>query len=199
MTDRSPVNPQFNEACVRVASYVFPLGFDVYRGAPNTGPELNHLMDLYGRMAIWSGDYSTTCFADTETWWQFRAWHDWVHYRFGCQFNMPGEHMACHIQAGQLMRLFGRGEDVTRMIALLFCNVIGQLESGMAGAPVADGHAYCDANAEAWLPYARHIVEVQGRTDLDAIRFSQDAYVLRDNLGPPVPPEARPVPLQEAA
>lgn len=190
--ERAPLNPQFNDACAHIASYIFPLGFDVCRSAPNTIPELHTAMDLYGRMAIWSGDHSSTCFADTETWWQFRAWHDWVHYRYGAGFTMPDEHAACHIQAGQLMRLYGRGEDVVQMIALLFCNIIGQLEAGMAGKPVTDGHAFCAENVAAWVAYARKIVEEQGRTDVDAKRYGKSCYALRDSAGPPVPWRARP-------
>lgn len=189
----TPLNPAFNDAACRIASHIFPLGFDVCRGAPNTMNELCDLLDCYGRMAIWSGDYSKTCFADTETWLQFRAWHDWVHYRYAAPFTMPGEHTACHIQAGQLMRLYGRGEDVVDMIALLFCNVVGQLEDGMeTGKPVADGLAYCTARVDAWKPYARRIVQEQGRTDVDAIRYAERAYELRDEAGPKVPWQALP-------
>jgi hypothetical protein len=188
-----PINPTFNEASCHIASHIFPLGFDVCRSAPNTMDELCERMDCYGRMAIWSGDYSHTCFADTETWLQFRAWHDWVHYRFGAAFTMPGEHTSCHIQAGQLMRLYGRGDDVVEMIALLFCNVIGQLEAGMeTGKPVPDGHAYCAANVASWRDYAKNIVANQGRTDVDAIEFAKQAYDYRKEFGPRVPWQALP-------
>lgn len=183
-----PLNPQFNDAACFIASRIFPLGFDVYRAAPNTFHELHHQMDMLNRMAIWSGDYSHTPFADTETWWQFRAWHDWVHHRFGdsgADFSMPGEHVACHIQAGQLMRLYGRTPDVTAMIALLFCHVVGQLEAAAIGQDVSDGHSFCSENWQSWMPYAERIVAEQGYTDVDAIAFGRAyAQQMRAELGP---------------
>lgn len=187
-----PINPEFNDACVFIASKIFPLSFDVFRSAPNTYPDLHRSMDQLNRMAIWSGDHSNTCFADTETWWQFRAWHDWCHYRFGLDFTMPGEHAVCHVQAGQLMRLYGRGDNVQAMIALLFCNIVGQLEAGMAGQPVTDGHAYCSEKVGDWMPYAARIIAEQGTTDIDAMRYAQQAYRLRAAVGPAVPVQALP-------
>ena len=86
-----------------------------------------------GRLAIWDGDHKDTCFGDTETWRQFRALHDWVHYRYGCSFTMEGEHEGLHIQADQIMRILGRGDDVLDMITLAFCNIIGPLEAAMVG------------------------------------------------------------------
>lgn len=195
-----PLNPAFNDAVNLIASRIFPLGFDVHRAAPNTYDDLRVCMDVFNRMAIWSGDYSQTCFGDTETWQQFRAWHDWVHYRFGAPFTMPGEHTACHIQAGQLMRLYGRGDDVVEMIALLFCEIVGRLEDGMEhGRPTPDPHAYCAANVDGWRAYARKIVAEQGPTDVDAIRYAARAYALRAEVGPPVPEAAYPQPEEMAA
>jgi hypothetical protein len=187
-----PVDPAFNAAVHCIAAHIFPLGFDVRKAAPNTFDELHSQMDVMGRMSIWSGDYTRSAFADTETWWQFRAWHDWVHYRYGAGFNMPGEHVACHIQAGQLMRLYGRTDDVVRMIAVLFCNVIGPLESAMAHRPVTDAHAYTVDNVGSWMPYAAKVVAEQGYTDADAVEYAKQAYLLRDTVGPRVPWQARP-------
>lgn len=179
-----PMNAQLNDATNLIASRIFPLGFDIAHAAPNTMAELHTAMNHLGRMAIWDGEYEDTCFADTETWRQFRAWHDWVHYRYDCAFTLPGEHKALHIQAAQIMRCYGRGEDAVSMIALMFCNILGPLEAAERGEPKVSGRQFCEANWESWVPYAREITTNQGPTDVDAIRFAVTAYDLRATVGP---------------
>lgn len=188
-----PMIPAFNDACNYIASRIFPLGFDICRGAPNTMLELNIALNIHQRQAIWDGDHEETCFANTETWRQFRAWHDWVHYRFDCAFTLAGEHKALHIQAGQLMRLYGRGPDVVDMIALMFCNIIGPLENKLVpGYQAVTGREFCEANMKHWLAYAQNIVDTQGITDVDAIQCAESAYDFRSRFGPEVPREALP-------
>lgn len=189
----TPMIPAFNDACNYIASKVFPLGFDICRGAPNTTLELDIALNIHQRMAIWDGEHEETCFADTETWRQFRAWHDWVHYRFDCGFTLEGEHKAIHIQAGQLMRLYGRSPDVVEMIALMFCNIIGPLEDQLVpGYQAVSGRQYCETHHAQWVPYAENIVQNQGITDVDAIEFAKRAYEFRSEFGPIVPEQARP-------
>lgn len=182
----TPMNQAFNDATNCIAARIFPLGFDICRAAPNTMTELEAALNIHGRMAIWDGEWEDTCFADTETWRQFRAWHDWVHYRYDCAFSLPGEHKALHIQAGQLMRLFGRGEDVVEMIALMFCNIVGPLEAAEEGLPKVSGREFCERHVGDWMDYAAEIVAKQGPTDVDAIAFAANAYEMRRRLGPPV-------------
>lgn len=189
----APMLPLFNDATNLIASRIFPLGFDICRSAPNRIDDLHTAMNFIGRMAIWDGDHEDTCFGDTETWRQFRAWHDWVHYRFDCRFSLKGEHKALHIQAGQLMRTYGRGDDVTAMIALLFCNIIGPLEAAEAGLPKVSGRDYCEANLESWMAYARDVVAHQGCTDVDAIAYAKDCYAKREAFGPVIPQKVPPV------
>lgn len=100
----SPMIQAFNDVTNLIASRIFPLGFDICRSAPNRIDDLHTALNFMGRMAIWDGDHEDTCFGDTETWRQFRKWHDWVHYRYNCGFTMEGEHKALHTQAGQIMR-----------------------------------------------------------------------------------------------
>jgi len=183
-----PINPQFNDCSNFIASQIFPLGFERCHRAPNTMNELHTWCNIMGRMAIWDGDYTHTCFADSETWLQFRAWHDWIHQRFDCEFSLPGEHKACHIQAAQLMRLYGRGEDVRDMIALMFCEILSKLEYIVEnGSGVEDGHAYTAAEWHNWKDYAQNILDNQGITDVDAIKFAEKAYDYRAEFGPKVP------------
>lgn len=179
-----PMIPLFNDATNMIASRIFPLGFDICHAAPNRVDDLHTAMNYLGRMAIWDGEHEDTCFGDTETWRQFRAWHDWVHYRYDGAFTLPGEHKVLHIQAGQLMRCYGRADDVIDMIALMFCNILGPLEAAAAGKAGVSGREFCEANWESWKPYARELVNEQGQTDVDAIRFSERAYEMRARLGP---------------
>lgn len=188
----APVNPEFNKACVFIASQIFPLGFDVRHNAPNSMEELNESMNSLNRMAIWSGDYSNSCFGDSETWFQYRAWHDWIHYRFSCPFTLPGEHMALHIQTGQLIRLYGRGDNVADMVALMFAATLGPLECAEAGKAVTDAHEFCATTWRDWLPYAKHLLSLPITTDPDFRASAEDAYSFRAKFGPPVPPEAMP-------
>lgn len=188
----TPMNPLFNHATNLIASRILPLGFDICHSAPNRMDDLHTSMNYLGRMAIWDGEREDTCFADTETWRQFRAWHDWVHYRFDCAFSLPGEHKALHIQAGQLMRCYGRADDAISMIALMFCNIIGPLEAAAAGQAKVSGREFCEANWESWLPYARALVAEQGPTDVDAIAFAETAHDLRNRVGPRVPKPIQP-------
>lgn len=183
-----PINQAFNNACLYIATRLFPLGFDVCANAPNSMQSLADSMNRLGRMAIWSGDHTrASCFADSEVWLQFRAWHDWIHYRFSCAFCMLGEHEACHIQAGQLRRLYGEGEDVAEMVALLFTTVIDPLEYAAAGQPIQVGLEHARANWRAWLPYARHVLATQGESDYAAKLFAADYLGFRAEHGPKIP------------
>lgn len=183
-----PVNPDFNNWSCFIASQIFPLGFDVYPGAPNSMKELITCCRITKRLAIWSGDYTQSCFADSETWLNFRAWHDFIHQRYDCPFTLEGEHKACMIQAGQLMRLYGRGEDVRDVIALMFSEILSKLEHIVeCGSPVKDGHAFVARVWKDWIPYAQNIIDNQGITDVDAINFAKNAYQFRDKFGPKVP------------
>ena len=183
-----PVNQNFNDWSNFIASEIFPLGFERCHRAPNTMHELHTWCNIKGRMAIWDGDHSQTCFAHSETWLQFRAWHDWIHQRFDCPFTLEGEHKACHIQAAQLMRLYGRGEDVRDVIALMFSEILSKLEYIVeCGTGVSDGYEFTNHVWRDWIPYAQNIIDNQGPTDVDAINFAVDAYQFRDKFGPKVP------------
>lgn len=185
-----PMNPLFNTATNLITARIFPVGFDVCHSAPNRLEDLHTALNYFGRMSIWDGEREDTCFGDTETWRQFRAWHDWVHYRYDCAFSMEGEHKALHIQAGQLMRLYGRADDVIEMVALLFCNIIGPLEAADAGLPKVSGREFCEANWQNWVPYAREVVAAQGPTDVDAINYAKTCWDLRAKFGPEIPQRA---------
>lgn len=193
-----PVCDKLNAASVEICTRIFPLGFDVTDNAPNTFEELTVALANHGRMAIWTGDYHDTVFGDTEIWREFRAWHDWCHYRYNLQFNLPDEHAVCHVQAAQLVRLYGRGEDVAQMIATMFCVILDTLEQPLAGNNPESWWQFGRDNYGRWLPYARRLLERQGLSDLDAIRLSKEAYTWRAELGPAVPPEAAPAVVEAA-
>lgn len=184
---QKPILQSFNDAIVYIATRLFPLGFDVFNAAPNSYEELRASMERTNRLAIWTGDYTDSAFADSEVWRQFRAWHDWTHYRYGCGFNMLGEHEACHVQAGQLRRLYGSGEDVAQMVALLFQSILGPLEQQAAGIKVESNYQLSLDQWESWLPYARRVLAEQGDSDNAALAYARRCYDLRAEVGPPIP------------
>lgn len=192
-----PVSQELNDASIEICTRIFPFGFDVTDDAPNSFDELSDALRHTGRMAIWAGDFSHTAFADTEAWREFRAWHDWVHYRYDLRFSLPDEHAVCHVQAAQLVRLYGRGENVAKMVAVLFCTILDTLEQPLSGNTPADWWEFARDNWERWLPYARKLVGEQGVTDVAALRYAANCYAIRAEVGPPVSAQAAPV--QQAA
>jgi len=66
-------------------------------------------------LPIWSGASDETIWGEARFNWLFRAFHDSVHIRYGCDFTLEGELKASRIQA-QLARDMGLDELAQIMV-----------------------------------------------------------------------------------
>ena len=66
-------------------------------------------------LPIWSGASEGTIWGEPRFNWLFRAWHDSIHVRYGCDFTLEGELKASRIQA-QLARDMGLNELAQIMV-----------------------------------------------------------------------------------
>lgn len=123
---RDPFNIHLNVAAMTFARDLWPHGFKVDRyGAAETLEALAFQVTHDGQITVSDAHCETTIFADPEVNVNFRAWHDWAHWRYSLGFDLAGERAAAMVQAAQVCRRFGPDGD---MLALLFCEVIGQSE-----------------------------------------------------------------------
>jgi|CXWL01.1.fsa_nt_gi hypothetical protein len=141
----APLSPAFNVAVQTIARRLFPCGFDVAAVhqpksgvdfmlatpippyAPSTLAELTAHIARTGRMLV-SGDFSDkTIYADAETNFAFRAWHDWHHWKHQIPFTLAGEREVCRLQERNLVTVYGP-KTAAGFIPLLRAEVIGQAE-----------------------------------------------------------------------
>lgn len=139
-----PFSIPFNAACVVHAARCWPQGFNSAPAAPATLAALCDEVDGTGRLTVWDGASGETIFGDPEINLQFRAWHDWAHWRYRLPFDMNGETAAAFVQAAQLTRTHGPDPE---LLALLFCEVIGQAHFYQSfGAFPDDQRSFCRVN-----------------------------------------------------
>lgn len=154
----SPLNWQFNIAARVLASLHAP-GWIASDDAPATYDELDVTHSEHGRIVVWTGASESTIFDDAETNWAFRAWHDAAHLRHALPFTIEGETTTAYIQASDLVGEYGDSDDVLEMVALLLCEVIGQVEHVNAtGAFPADQCAFARRNWRKFIPEAARVV-----------------------------------------
>lgn len=133
----TPLNTRFNVAVNHIASRLFPCGFDVADSAPGT---LDSLLKHYlatGRVMVWGGASEQTIFADSETNFAFRAWHDSKHIFATLPFTLAGETQAFAMQATDITALYD-GQTARDFIAILRAEIIGQFEykESLGGFPI---------------------------------------------------------------
>lgn len=121
-----PLNAALNVAVWTLANRCHPAGWDVADKAPETLEELTQEVTQRGRMTVWSGGSDGTVYADRETNWAARAWHDWAHWRYQLPFTLEGETATAFVQVAHLVDAYGDGADVVEMAALLLGEVVGQ-------------------------------------------------------------------------
>src|SRR3712207_4164474 len=97
-----PLDSDLNGAILRIASRLFPDGFDVSPDAPSTFEELKAHLDAGNRMVVWSGGSEKTIYVDPTVNYAFRAWHDWHHWRHSLPFTPDGERAVCELQCRDL-------------------------------------------------------------------------------------------------
>lgn len=92
-----------NVAVLRLASRLFPCGFDVKPEgeAPSSLETLTECIKG-GRLAVSGDNCEGTAFGDVEVNLAFRAWHDWTHWRYQLPFTLSGETATAHMQVQAL-------------------------------------------------------------------------------------------------
>jgi hypothetical protein len=154
----SPLNWQFNVSVRALASLHAP-GWIASDNAPDTYAGAIEAMNTQGRVVVWTGASGGTIFDDQETNWAFRAWHDATHIRHALPFTPEGEAATAYVQAADLVAEYGDDTDVVEMVALLFCEVIGQVAHvTKTGAFPADQMAFARRNWRKYLGEAARVV-----------------------------------------
>lgn len=120
-----PMSVAFNAACYAMANRVLPLGFDVSSEAPSTLEALNHCIETNKRMVVSNENSESTIFADAETNYAFRAWHDWTHWHLQAPFTLEGECMVACQQVRDLAKVYGE-RTANQFAKLVYEEVIGQ-------------------------------------------------------------------------
>lgn len=117
-----------NNAVVVMANKVWPLGWDVGPNAPSSFKALCEEINTRRRVTVYDGGCECTIFDQPEVNYAMRAWHDWCHWRYGYDFSLRGETMACEKQIEQLFKVYGRGDQTERWARILWAEVVGQRE-----------------------------------------------------------------------
>ncbi len=125
----TPLDIGYNIAVRSIARRLFPTGYDTTDNegdAPTSLSELNTVIQGgAGRMVVWSGACENTIFDCPETNQDFRAWHDWCHWRGQFPFTLDGEKDAVAMQCDNLQTLYGYHADVSKWQLIVRADIIG--------------------------------------------------------------------------
>lgn len=121
-----PYDIPFNAMVMTMANRCLPKGWDVSDDAPNTYEDLVAHIEVYGRVAVWSGDSDDTVFGDREHNWAFRAWHDYCHYLGKFDFSLEGERKTAYMQVNMMFNAYGVNHTTTQWASWILCEVVGQ-------------------------------------------------------------------------
>jgi hypothetical protein len=99
-------NSDFTWAIKNMAQRLFPKGFDVSDNAPNSFVELAAHVASTGRMCV-SSTVTPDCEFDADTYYAFRAWHDWCHIHGGHEFTLQGECATVRMQLAMMRIMYG--------------------------------------------------------------------------------------------
>jgi len=167
---KEPLNAALNYAVNTIADRVFPFGYNVRPNAPNTYDECCEEFRTTGQISIWDGDYTNTGFGDTETWRNFRAWHDFVHVRHQFPFDMPGEYAAATFQSFQIYKILGRDDIAIDAVAQLWAELIGPLEARLHNHTIPCARQFVREQKPIWRPLAERLAATTCHTSSDALR-----------------------------
>lgn len=123
-----PLEPELNDAILRIVNCIFPKGIEVSDSAPNTYEALCARLDAGRTMCVWSGASECTIYADARVNYAFRAWHDWCHWKGRFPFTSSGERAACAMQMAGLRAWYGPSLKVVRWCSIIHAEVVGQQE-----------------------------------------------------------------------
>lgn len=130
-TPTQPLDRGLNCAVRTLATITCPNGWDLvpnFTDAPTTLEDVKAYARKHGRLCIAMEDSEGTIYADAETNWHLRAWHDSVHYRHNIAFNAAGEAAATYVQVAQLYRKYRAThprETLVRWGSLLLADILG--------------------------------------------------------------------------
>lgn len=170
---KPPLNEAFNWAVNVIADKIFPFGYNIRPNAPNTYDECCEEFRLTGQISIWSGDFDNTGFGDTETWQNFRAWHDFVHVRHQFPFTMPGEYAAATVQSFQLFKLLGRDETSIDAVAQLWAELIGPLEARLHNHTIPCARQFVREQKAVWKPLAERLATWRATSSADILAHAR--------------------------
>lgn len=185
MTMKDPLNPHLNWAVNVIAAKTFPFGYDVRPNAPNTYDECCAEFRTTGKISIWDGDFSNTGFGDTETWRNFRAWHDYVHVRHGFPFTMPGEYGAATFQSFQVYSLLGRDDNAIDAVAQVWAELIAPLEAQLQQHTIPCPRQFVRESKPIWRPLAERLASYKCESTVDALRHAAELSAQRTRWGKP--------------
>lgn len=154
-----PMSPAFNAAVWTCANACLPRGWAVDDRQHRTLADLTEELTLTGRLTVWREASGQTVFADEETNYAFRAWHDYRHVMGGYEMTPAGERATAEAQVRDLVKLYGTGPDVIHMAQMLLTEVVGQLEHEIiTGSFPEDQRAFAVQTVPLFEGYARRVV-----------------------------------------
>lgn len=98
-----PLSTSLNVIVQHMAHKLFPTGYDVGPDAPDSLEALNGQIAQRGRLVVYSGASDNTIFGAPEINHDFRAWHDWTHWRHQLPFTPEGEQQVAELQIGHMV------------------------------------------------------------------------------------------------
>ena len=120
-----------NMAVRTLASITCPNGWDLvptFEEAPTTLQDVIAYAKEHGRLCIAMEDSDGTIYADEETNWHLRAWHDSIHFRHKLAFTAAGEAAASYVQVAQLYRKYHKTHSREQLVvwgSLILADILG--------------------------------------------------------------------------
>ncbi len=119
-----PLSTAFNVAVNHICGRILPRGFDVSAAIQ----DYDSLMANYkktGKILVWNGASEKTIFADAETNFAFRAWHDSKHITRELPFTLYGEYEVMKLQQADIRAIYD-GVQADYFCQLLNAEIMGQ-------------------------------------------------------------------------
>lgn len=179
-----PLDLGLNCAVRTLANKACPNGWDqvpTFAEAPTTLAGIIAYGKEHGKLCIAEEDSSGTIYADEETNWHLRAWHDSIHFRHLIAFNAAGEAAATYCQVAQLYRQYRTHsrEKLVRWGSLILADILGLVHYHQrTGLWPKHKRAGTIKNAPGWLTQAELIYDTCQGPDHEklAINLARDKW-----------------------
>lgn len=126
MIEQKPLIAAFDPTVLALARQRLPRGWKACGGSPNSLEDVIKVFERTGDMIVTNSVPKTAVFGDFATLVAFRAWHDWLHWKYVGEFTLPGELMVGHVHVGGLVAELGFTDEVQAMGALALIQVYQQ-------------------------------------------------------------------------